>query len=207
MATGPTIATAPSITTEPAITAEPDRADWRAGGGGAAVGTAVHAALELVDFEQPGDLSTLASACALNEGIAELAPEVERRVAAALDAPTIELARRTTHWRELYVAMPAGSGTVEGFVDLCIETEEGLIVVDYKTDELVGPDAVADKVARYRIQAATYAAALEHIAGRPVVACRFLFIGPDGVIEADVDDLDQAVAAVRGQLGIDDRSV
>ncbi len=213
MATGPTIATAPtimtgpSITTEPAITAEPDRVDWRAGGGGAAVGTAVHAALELVDFEQPGDLSTLASACALNEGIAELAPEVERRVAAALDAPTIELARRTAHWRELYVAMPAGSGTVEGFVDLCIETEDGLIVVDYKTDELVGPDAVADKVARYRIQAATYAAALEHIAGRPVVACRFLFIGPDGVIEAEVDDLDQAVAAVRGQLGIDDRSV
>ncbi len=187
-------------------TAAPGHAQdrWRAEGLGAAVGSAVHAALELVDFGYPRDLTALAETSAAVEGVADLAPEVEARLRSALEAPTVQLAGTSAHWRELYVAIPAGQGTVEGFVDLCVDTEDGLIVVDYKTDELTGPDAVAVKVADYRIQGATYAVALEHLTKRKVAACRFLFLGVDGVIEADIDDLAEAMAEVRQLLSIDE---
>ena len=169
-------------------------------GGGAALGSAVHAALELVDFAAPADLDRLATTCAARYGVADLSHEVAARTRAALDSATIELARSRPHHRELYVAMPTGTGTVEGFVDLCIETDDGLIVVDYKTDHLASPAAVADKVAHYRVQAATYALALGHVTGQAVVACRFLFLGADDVIEADVEDLEAAVTEVRQLL-------
>ncbi|MEM7274482.1 MAG: UvrD-helicase domain-containing protein [Actinomycetota bacterium] len=169
-------------------------------GGGAALGSAVHAALELVDFDVPGDIDGLARTSAERYGVPDLAHEVAARLRSALGAPTIELARTSRYHRELYVAMPNGSGTVEGFVDLCVETEDGLIIVDYKTDRLASATAVAEKVDYYRIQAATYALALGHVTGRPVVACRFLFVGTDEVIEADVPDLAAAVDQVRQLL-------
>ena len=189
---------------EPAPEQEPPPDRWRAEGLGAAVGSAVHAALELVDFGYPRDLTALAVTSAAAEGVADLAAEVESRLRSALEAPTVQLAATATHWRELYVAVPAGQGTVEGFIDLCIDTEDGLIVADYKTDALTGPDSLAAKVDEYRVQGATYAVALEHLTQRPVVACRFLFIGPDGVIEADIDDLVTAKAEVRQLLSIDE---
>ncbi len=202
-------------------------------GGGAALGSAVHAVLELVDFDDPTNLGLLAASCAAEEGVADRAAEVERRVRAALDTPTLDLARRSRHWRELYVAVPNGSGTIEGFVDLCIETDDGLLIVDYKTDRLDGrpedtadrldgrPEDTADrldgrpedtagsagaesrlrravenKVRDYRIQGATYAMALQRITGLPIAGCRFLFVGPDEVIEADVANLDEAMSEV-----------
>ncbi len=184
----------------------PDQPTWRAEGSGAALGSAVHAGLELVDFAEPGDLTALAASSAAAHGVPDLAGEVHRRIEAALGAPTIRLATTNPHWRELYVAIPTGpdgSGTVEGFVDLCIETDDGLLVVDYKTDEVVTSADVVDKVANYRIQGATYAVALEHVTGTPVIGCRFLFVGPDGVIEADVDDLAAATAEVRQLLRLE----
>ncbi|MEM7324978.1 MAG: UvrD-helicase domain-containing protein [Actinomycetota bacterium] len=185
----------------------PDSPTWRTEeSSGAALGSAVHAALELVDFEDPGDLDALASSTAAANGVPDLVDEVRRRVEVALSAPTISMATVHDHWRELYVAMPtgsAGSGTVEGFIDLCIETEDGLLVVDYKTDGVASPADVAERVLNYRIQGATYAVALEHVTGMPVIACRFLFIGPDQVIEADVADLRAATDEVRQLLRLD----
>ncbi len=189
----------------------PDRS-WRTQGRGAAVGSAVHAALERVDFAAPGDVSVLAAACAAEHGVTDLVSEVEDRLVAALDCRTIRQARSSEHWRELYVAVPAGAGTVEGFIDLCVETTDGLLVVDYKTDDVGGPvaavaaDVVAAKVEDYRIQGATYAVALEHVTGRPVVGCRFLFIGRDGVIESDLPDLSGATAEVRQLLSMTEGS-
>ena len=177
-------------------------ASWRADGAGAAVGSAVHAALEFVNFDGGEDLAALAKSCATTFGVSELSQEVLARLEAALASPTLELARKTKSWRELYVAAPTGSGVVEGFVDLCIETDDGLVVVDYKTDELVGPNAVAEKVDRYRLQGATYAVALEHVTQMAVIECRFLFLGADDVIEASIEDLDSATAEVRQFLAM-----
>ena len=60
---------------------------------------------------------------------------------------------------------------------------------------------VGSKVAGYRLQAATYAVQLERITGQPVIGCRFLFIGSERVIEADLPDLDEAKAAVVSSRG------
>ena len=164
-------------------------------GVGAAFGTAVHAVLEELDLADPGHLDRQARLAALGAGIPDQAEAVAARARAALASPTLRDAASRPHHRELYVAAPIGSGVVEGFIDLCVETEDGLLVVDYKTDHLGHPrDAsVAAKLNQYRLQGATYALLLARVTGRPVVGCRFLFVTSDAVIEADLPDLDRAV--------------
>ncbi|MGF1597712.1 MAG: UvrD-helicase domain-containing protein [Acidimicrobiales bacterium] len=180
-----------------ALAAEPaaEREPWRRGRAGTAVGSAVHAVLQAVDLVGD-DVDHLARLNAEREGVGELAGEVARLARAALAAPTMARAAAARHWRELYVAAPVGAALVEGFVDLCFETAEGLVVVDYKTDAVVDDADIDRKVARYRPQAAVYAIALEHVAQRPVVECRFVFLGPDGAVERAVPDLDEARAEV-----------
>ena len=50
------------------------------------------------------------------------------------------------------------------------------MVVDYKTDAWRDDADLDAKVARYRLQGASYAVALEAATGQPVVACVFLFL-------------------------------
>jgi ATP-dependent helicase/nuclease subunit A len=169
----------------------------RASRPGTALGTAVHATLQLVDLANPAELEALATRAAAEAGIAALAEEVAALAAAALESPAMALARAGRCWRELYVAAPLGEGLLEGYIDLCLDTPEGLIVVDYKTD-LVRSEAEIDrKLAHYRWQGAAYALALEVVTSRPVLECRFLFLGPQGAVERSVEDLPAAVAAVR----------
>jgi ATP-dependent helicase/nuclease subunit A len=167
--------------------------------GGTALGRAVHAVLATIDFDQPTNLRALAAAQASTEGIADVA-EVERRAAAALDAPTVMAARAATRrWRELYVAAPVGDRgrLIEGYIDLLFEDERGeLVVVDYKTDA-----ALETAVERYRLQAATYALALETTLQRPVARAVFVFCRPDGAVEREVADLRSAIEEVRALVG------
>ena len=39
------------------------------------------------------------------------------------------------HWREVFVATPVGDTLLEGYVDLLFRDDDGLVVVDYKTDQ------------------------------------------------------------------------
>lgn len=178
--------------------------DERTGYHGAALGTAVHAVLEKVDFDSQSDpsIAALAASAAMAEGIPDSAGEVETRVRLALESDLIRFAGSQKHWRELYVAMPVSQGGFEGFVDLCIETAEGLIVVDYKTDAVANLDDIDDKVSVYGMQAGAYAVALEHITSKSVIDCRFLFVGPDTVVDRSVPDLAQVKQRVRSSLGI-----
>ena len=105
------------------------------------------------------------------------------------------------YWRELYVAAPIANGDggetlVEGFTDLLYETADGeLVVVDYKTDAVQEGEAVDAALSRYQLQGAAYAMALEASLGKPVSACRFLFLHADE--ERDVAELAGAIAQVR----------
>ena len=78
----------------------------------------------------------------------------------------------------------------------------GLVVVDYKTDAWRDDADLADKVARYRLQGASYAVALEAATGEPVARCVFLFLTPDRAVAREVVDLPAAMDAVRAQLGV-----
>ena len=79
------------------------------------------------------------------------------------------------------------------------------MVVDWKTDTLAGDDGVDAKMARYRLQGAAYAAALEAVTGESVARMVFVFLGRDGAIEAELPDLqaavDEAKAAAAGLRG------
>ncbi|MEZ5259262.1 MAG: hypothetical protein R2705_20985 [Ilumatobacteraceae bacterium] len=56
------------------------------------------------------------------------------------------------------------------------------------------------KLAAYELQGAAYAVALEHVTGRSVVGCRFVFCKPDGPIEREVADLPAVMDRVRRSL-------
>ena len=99
-------------------------------------------------------------------------------------------------WRELWVAAPIGDHLVEGYVDLLYRSPNGLVVVDWKTDQVQDDAAVAAKVARYRLQGAAYAAAVEAATGEAVDRMVFVFLNDDGPVEVELPDLAAAIAEV-----------
>lgn len=164
---------------------------------GTAIGRAVHGVLQTVSLESEEGLATLATIHAEAEGIAELSDEVASLAASAIASEEIQLAIQNRYWRELHVACPIGEQIVEGYVDLVYETEQGLVVVDYKTDQ-VEPNEIDLKVDRYRLQGATYAVALEETTRQPVSSVVFVFLSPDSkAICASLPNLREAIVDVR----------
>ena len=171
------------------------------GRAGTALGIAVHATLQQIDLFEGADVPAFARHNAERAGIGDRADEVAGYTKVALSAPCIELARRHRHWRELYVSTTIGDALLEGFIDLCIDGPDGLLVVDYKTDLVTSEADVVAKLDRYRLQGAAYALALEELTGRTVSGCRFVFIGPGGVDERSIDDLEADRTILRKHLG------
>jgi ATP-dependent exoDNAse (exonuclease V) beta subunit len=176
---------------------------WNKGRYGTAIGRAVHAVLQTADLATGDGIDATAIAQAAAEGVVGAEQEIAARARAAIDSPVVrEAVARGTYHREMYVAAPVDGydGVVEGYVDLVVETPDGLVVVDYKTDAWADEGDLAAKVARYRLQGATYALALATATGRPVTRCVFVFLAPDGAQEREVSDLPRAVADVRALL-------
>lgn len=122
-------------------------------------------------------------------------------VEAALDSATLqEAVAGGRYWRELFVSAPVGEVSVEGFIDLLYETDDGLVVVDYKTDRAPGEEQLEAALERYTPQGATYALAVEEALGRPVVKCVFVFVQPGRSRERHIEDLRAAIVNVREQI-------
>ena len=146
-------------------------------------GTAMHLVMQYLDL----------SAVSGDDVRAQVAGLAQRRLltaeqAASLDIPALvrflssplaERIRRARQvWREYRFALlvdggiydPAAAGEemlLQGVADCVFETENGLVVVDFKTDRVTGP-ALAQRAETYRPQLAAYAAALEKILEKPV---------------------------------------
>ena len=188
----------PNLRKEPPVEEVPP---WRRGRAGTALGRAVHAVLQSIDLATGADVDRAAAAQAAAEGIADRAAEVARMVQAARGAPCVrEAVAGERYWRELYVAAPVDGVTLEGFVDLLYEGPEGLVVVDYKTDIVPGERELAAAMARYRLQGAAYALAVQEALHRPVARCVFVFAQARATLEREIDDLAAAVADVREEL-------
>ena len=147
-------------------------------------GTAMHLAMQYLD------LNTAADEDAVREQVAALA---QRRLltaeqAASLDIPALvrflssplaERIRRARQvWREYRFALLVDGGIydpsavgeellLQGVADCVFETERGLVVVDFKTDRVTGPE-LPQRAETYRPQLAAYAAALEKILEKTV---------------------------------------
>ena len=167
---------------------------WQKGRYGSAIGRAVHAVLQTVDLATGQGLAGAAAAQAAAEGVLGREADIERLARAALDAPVVQEAVTRQRWRETYVATPVGDRTLEGYIDLLFRAEDGLVVVDYKTAS-VSAD-IDRRVEGYRAQGGAYAVAVEQATGETVSRVVFVFLTPDGVVQRDLPELDDAKAAV-----------
>ena len=173
---------------------------WSKGRYGTAVGRAVHGVLQDVDLTTGAGVGALAARQASAEGVSGRTQAVARLARAALDTAVAREAAASEHWRELFVAAPFGDRLMEGYVDLVYRGPDGLVVVDWKTDVVAGDGGVDAKLARYRLQGAAYAAALEAVTGEPVARMVFVFLDQAGAVEAELPDLHAAVAEARAAV-------
>ena len=163
-----------------------ERQPWQRGRGGTSLGRAVHATLQTIDLATGDSLRETARAQAAAEGISERAATVEARVEAALASDVAKQAAAARHWRELYLAAPMGEFTIEGYVDLLYETDDGLVLADWKTDALDPRKDSTEAVSRYGEQIGAYARLLETTLGRPVVRGVLVFLSDTQAVEIDV---------------------
>jgi ATP-dependent helicase/nuclease subunit A len=177
-----------------------DLPPWNKGRYGTAIGRAVHAVLQTVDLGTGDGIDDTAAAQGAAEGIVGAEHEIAARARAAISTATVREAVTRGFRREMYVAAPVGTSTLEGYVDLVYRGRDGLVVVDYKTDAWQSDDDLGAKVERYRLQGASYALALEIATGETVAECLFLFLGITGAETRPVSDLRQAIAEVRALL-------
>ena len=171
---------------------------WNKGRYGTAIGRAVHATLQTIDLATGAGAEATAAAQAAAEGVLGHEGTIAALTRAALASPTVQRAATRPFWRETYVAVPFDGITLEGYVDLVFRDDDGLVVVDYKTDA-VDPETRAERITHYRIQAAAYALAIADATGERVVRGVLIFLDPEGVTEVEFAgaELEAAVADVR----------
>ncbi|MEO8517731.1 MAG: UvrD-helicase domain-containing protein [Dermatophilaceae bacterium] len=149
---------------------------------GAAIGTAVHRVLELVDLANPSkeEIIRLAElACAESE-IPALVQDVAGRAGTALNTEVVRRAGQSGRaWREVYLIVRDGDRYLEGYIDLLAEPAGGgLVVVDYKTDRVGSADDIAAKEAYYAPQLEQYQRAIVAIVGSHDVTAQLVFAAP-----------------------------
>ena len=188
---------------DPGLAKEPRDLDlpaWNRGRYGTAIGKAVHGVLQTIDLTSGEPLEATAAAQAAAEGVLGRERVVAGLVRSALASDTVRRAASRRHWREVYVASPIGGVTLEGYVDLLYRDDGGLVVVDFKTDQVSAAD-LETRLAHYRIQTAAYAVAIEQTTGETVDRCELLFLKSEGAALVHVIvDLDGAKAEVLARL-------
>ncbi len=160
---------------------------------GAEKGTATHLVLQYMDFGRSG------SEEAVRGEIERLRAErfLSDREAAAVDAGAIvklfasplgkQMKSAAKLRREFKFSLLCDAEAIygeaageelllQGVVDCYLEDEDGITIIDYKTDRLKNRDEALRRAEVYRGQLGAYAAALERITGKPVRDCVLYFL-------------------------------
>lgn len=202
-----------------------DLPPWQRGRYGTAIGRAVHAVLQFADLRTGANIPGLAAAQAAAEGVLGHERTIERLARSALQAPIVAEGIAGQHWRELFVAttltgdaqgadIADGAGghpaddaattptVVEGYIDLLVRhPTRGLVVVDYKTDQVPAGPERAQRLARYGTQLAAYGLALEQLLGEPITGGVLVMCRPSGAAEqVEIDDWSALCATLRTRL-------
>ena len=150
---------------------------WARGRGGTRLGRAVHAAIQSLAFDaEDAVISAFARAQAVAEAIPHRAADVESLVRWVLhSSQAVERARSAKRaLREVPFAVQVDDTVLEGFIDLVIERDDGIEIVDWKTDQ-IAPEAVPERLREYETQAGVYVYGLEAATGRRVSAVTYVF--------------------------------
>ncbi len=164
---------------------------WNKGRYGTAIGRAVHAVLQTIDLATGAGLVETAAAQAAAEGVLGHEKTIVALAQSALDSNVVRRAAARSFWRETYVAVPLDGITLEGYIDLVFRDDDGLVVVDYKTDAVRG-DELEARLGHYRVQAAAYAHGVAEATGSRVVRCVLCLLDPAGAHEEIIDGAELA---------------
>ncbi len=160
-------------------------------------GTATHLVLQYLDFsnmDAAGQVEDLRTRRLLTDQQADAVDT--RQLERFLESPLAEeIQRAGTVLREYRftllmdardydgAAAPDERMLLQGVVDCCFETAEGLTVVDFKTDHVRTPEEVAERTQHYRPQLEAYSRALERVLEKKVVRRALYFLVPGETVE------------------------
>ncbi|MGC5583830.1 UvrD-helicase domain-containing protein [Ornithinimicrobium sp. W1665] len=155
-----------------------ERPAWVKGRYGSAIGRAVHGVMQTVDLATGAGLDDAVAAQCWAESVTDYAEVVRDLARSFLHSDVVRRAAEHDHWRESYVATVQEDGTVlEGFVDLLYrEDDGGLVVVDYKTDD-VPAEAIESRARFYAPQVFAYADLVGRAVGDSEVAATLCMSG------------------------------
>lgn len=156
----------------------PDETEpWARGRGGTHLGRAVHAAIQSLPLDPPLALiEAFSRAQAVAEAIPHRESEVAGLVRRALASQAAQRAREATRaMREVPFAFRADGVTVEGFIDLLLETPDGIEIVDWKTDAIAAEE-VPKRLQQYELQAGLYVLGVEAATGRMPTRVTYVFV-------------------------------
>jgi len=183
---------------------ERERADasepWSRGRGGTRLGRAVHAAIQSLPLDP--DEATIEAFCRA-QAVAEAIPHEEavvRRLVSWVvrESDAWKRARAATRaLREAPFVVTQDDAVLEGFVDLLIETADGIELIDWKTDH-VSADAVEERLRQYELQAGLYVHGVQEATGRPVTSVTYVFASAK--VEASPGDPGTLAASALAEL-------
>ena len=180
------------------------QAPRRKGRGGKQIGRAVHGVLQTVNLETYAEsLDGIVQIQAKAEGVLQEKSTVCALAKSALESDTVREAAAHEYWKELFVAAPLEGTVVEGYIDLLYRTDEGLVVADYKTDDIHEDDVFQDKIDRYKLQVAAYSLVVEQAVEDAVARCVLVFARagqPAEEVTIAGDELASAQQEVRRRL-------
>jgi ATP-dependent exoDNAse (exonuclease V) beta subunit len=153
-----------------------DLPPWQKGRYGSAIGRAVHAVLQSIDLVSGDGLVEASLAQAAAEGVLGKEDVIQRFCRSALASGLVRRAATRPHWREIYVGIPYGDAVLEGYIDLLYRDDDGLVIVDYKTDAWRTEADLTTKVERYRPQLNAYGEAVALATGEVVSTRQLLFL-------------------------------
>jgi ATP-dependent helicase/nuclease subunit A len=152
---------------------------WARGKGSTRLGRAVHATLQSIGLDATDDaIVAFARAQAVAEAIPDRAREVEALVRRALGTSAAQRARSAVKaLGEVPFVVELDGVLIEGFVDLVLETTDGVEIIDWKTDSVTSAE-VDERLQSYALQAGLYVLGIETATGRPVRAVTYVFVQP-----------------------------
>jgi ATP-dependent exoDNAse (exonuclease V) beta subunit len=137
-------------------------------GEGAIFGKLAHRLFEKVDWSQPDLLEEMAVIEGKNLGAS--GPMIKRAgemVREAMNSPILQRVIKSANYQKEVPFTYKDNGTIfEGIMDVVFKEEDGLVVLDFKTD-LVEKDKLNLKIEHYQPQVKVYSDAIKTIFGQP----------------------------------------
>jgi len=148
----------------------------RKGSSARMLGLALHSVLEHIDFSNTKDMTNICRITALEMGIPEKTRDLETLVKKSIESPIfsrIQAAKKK--YREVPFSWKHNGRLFEGVIDLVLEEEDGLVVIDYKTDS-IKPSQLKERTEMYTPQISLYIQALESITKKKVKEGLLFFV-------------------------------